>query len=49
MWEGYTPPGFVGGVVSFREDEDIWVVGGGEVFHVHDGSVKASGVEIDEV
>ena len=39
LWEGDTPHGFVGVVVSFREDEDIRAVGGGEVFHVHDGCV----------
>ena len=29
MGEGNTPSGFVGGVVGFREDEDVRVVGGG--------------------
>ena len=37
------------GVVGLCEDKHVRVVGGGEVFYVHDGCVEASGVEVDEV
>jgi hypothetical protein len=39
----------VEGTIGFSEEEDVRLVGGGEVVDVHDGGEKAAGVEVYEV